>query len=88
MGRCSSSSSRNAPGPQVEVLVDELGDLAAADLLGAERLDHHRHGVRDADRVGDLHLGAVGQAGGHDVLGHPARGVGGGAVDLATGPCR
>src|SRR5215217_9003342 len=28
--------------PQVEVLVDELGDLRAADLLRAERLDHHR----------------------------------------------
>ena len=38
--------------------------------------------MRDADRVGDLHLGAVGQAGGDDVLGDPARGVGGRAVDL------
>src|SRR5204862_7642020 len=33
--------------PQIEVLVDELGDLRAADLLGAERLDHHADGVRD-----------------------------------------
>ena len=35
-----------------------------------------------ADRVGDLHLGAAGQAGGDDVLGHPAHGVRRGAVDL------
>src|SRR3954447_22322630 len=43
-------------GAQVEVLAHELGDLAAADLLRPERLDHHGDGVRDADRVGDLHL--------------------------------
>src|SRR5438270_13699463 len=34
---------------QVELLADELGDLRAADLLGAERLHHHRDRVRDAD---------------------------------------
>ena len=27
-------------------------------MLGAERLDHHRHRLRDADRVRDLDLGA------------------------------
>ena len=51
-------------------------------LLGAERLDHHPHRVRDADRVGDLDLGAVGEPGGDDVLGHVAGRVGGRAVDL------
>ena len=65
------------------MLVDEPEDLRAADLLGPERLHHHRHRVGDADRVGDLHLAAVGQAGGHDVLGHVAGRVGGRAVDLA-----
>ena len=64
-------------GAQVEVLVHELEDLRPADLLGAERLDHHRHRVGDADRVGHLDLDAVGQAGGDQVLGHVARGVGG-----------
>ncbi len=64
------------------MLVDELLDLAAADLLGAEGLDHDRDRVRDADGVGDLHLGALGEAGGDDVLGDLAGGVGGGAVDL------
>src|SRR6476620_9309808 len=67
---------------QVEVLVDELLDLAAADLLGAERLDHDRHRVRHADGVGDLDLGALGEAGGDDVLGHVAGRVGGRAIDL------
>src|SRR5947209_16076257 len=37
---------------QIEVLGDELEDLPAADLLGTERLDHHRHGMRNADGVG------------------------------------
>src|SRR5690349_2856925 len=39
-------------GAQVEVFADELGDPRAADLLGAERLDHDRDRVRDADGVG------------------------------------
>src|SRR5919106_2867037 len=69
-------------GAQVEVLVDQPLDLAAADLLGAEGLHHHRDGVSDADGVCHLDLGALGQPGGHDVLGHVARGVGSGAVDL------
>ena len=38
--------------------------------------------MRDPDRVGDLDLAAVGEARGDHVLGHPARRVGGGAVDL------
>ena len=38
--------------------------------------------MRRADRVRDLDLAALGQAGGHDVLGDPAHGVGAGAVDL------
>ena len=70
------------PGAQVEMLVHQLRDLRAADLLGAERLDHHRHRVSHADRVGDLHLRALGKAGGDDVLGHPACSVGGGAIHL------
>jgi hypothetical protein len=63
-------------GTEVEVLVDQLGDLAAADLLGAEGLDHHRDGVRDADRVGDLQLAAVCQARCDHVLGHVSGRVG------------
>src|SRR4051794_16248227 len=64
-------------GAQVEVLVDELHDPAAADLLGPERLDVHADRVRDADRVGDLHFAAVGEPRGDHVLGDVAGGVGG-----------
>ena len=49
---------------------------------GAEALGVDRHGLRDADRVGDLHLAAVREAGGDDVLGDVACRVGGRAVDL------
>ena len=64
------------------MLCDQLEDPRTADLLGAERLDHHRHGVGDPDRVGDLDLGAVGESRRDYVLGHVAGGVGRGAVDL------
>src|SRR5215208_4573031 len=70
-------------GPQVEVLAHELRDLRAADLLRAERLHHQRDGVRDADRIGDLHLAALREPGRDDVLGDVAGGIRGGAVDLA-----
>ena len=56
--------------------------LIGIDRLGAERLDQERHGLGDADGVGHLDLAAGGGAGGDDVLGHPAGGVGGRAVDL------
>ena len=56
---------------------DVVGDRA-----GAEGLDEQADRVGGADRVGDLHLAAPGQAGGDDVLGHPAHRVGAGAVDL------
>ena len=53
---------------------------------GCRSLDHHRDRVRDADGVGDLDLGAVGETGRDEVLGDPARRVGGRAVDL-DGTC-
>ena len=39
-------------------------------------------GSRHADRVGQLHFAAIGQAGGDDVLGHVPGHVGGAAIDL------
>ena len=50
--------------------------------LGAEGLDVETDRLRLADGVGHLHLAAPGQPGRDDVLGDPAHGVGGGAVDL------
>ena len=55
---------------------------ATGELLRAERLDEDRERLRDADRVGDLDLAAVGETGGDDVLRHVARRVRGRAVDL------
>ena len=71
-----------AAGRRSNTSLDHLGDLQRVDRLGAERLDHDRHRVGHADGVGDLDLAAAGRAGGDDVLGHPAGGVGGRAVDL------
>src|SRR6266540_4664707 len=69
-------------GPQVEVFVHQLDDHFLGDLVGAEALAADRERAGHADRIGQLQLEAVGQAGGHDVLGHPARRIGRAAVDL------
>ena len=42
--------------------------FSRVDLRRAERLDHDRHRVRDADRVRDLHLAPLGEPGGDDVF--------------------
>ena len=66
------------------MLADELLDpfLRHALRLCAEGVHEHRERVRDADRVRDLDLAAVGEPGGDDVLRHVARGVRRRAVDL------
>ena len=71
-----------APGPQVELLAARSCQLASGSLAGAEGLDHQRHRVGDADRVGDLDLAAIGEPGGDHVLGDVAGRVGGRAVHL------
>ena len=67
---------------QVKDLLDGLLKLRIGDRAGAEGLDEHAHGMRHADGVGELHLALRRKTGSHDVLGDPARGVGGGAVHL------
>jgi len=69
-------------GAQVEVLGDQGGDLLIGDGAGAEGLDIDTERARHADGVGHLDLAAGGEPGGDDVLGGPARGVGGGAIHL------
>ena len=64
------------------MLADELLDPGHRDRLGAERVHEHRERMRDADRVRDLELAAVGEARRHEVLRHPARRVGRGTVDF------
>ena len=58
--------------PQVEVLRDQLEYPGLGDAFGAERLDQQGQRAGDADRVGDLYLGPVGQPSGDDVLGDVA----------------
>ncbi len=62
-------------GAQVEMLLDQAADDLLVDMRGAERLERDRGRVRDADGVRDLHLEAVGEAGGDDVLGDVTGGV-------------
>jgi hypothetical protein len=65
------------------VLVDQRGDLLVRHHAGAFGVDRHVHRPGHADGVGHLDLALLGQAGGDDVLGHVACGIGGRAVDLA-----
>src|SRR5918995_2833383 len=69
-------------GPQVEVLAHQPLDRLVAHLTGAKRLTHDRDGMGLADRVRNLQLESISQAGRHDVLGNVPRRVGAGAVDL------
>ena len=64
------------------MLANELLDPGHRDGFRPERVDEDGERMRDADRVRDLDLAAVGKAGRDDVLRHPARRVGGRAVDL------
>ena len=67
---------------QVEDLVHRTLDVGLGNVRRAERLDHDRDRLRDADGIGDLDLAAIGQVSGHHVLRNPTRGVRSGAVDL------
>ena len=69
-------------GPQVEHPADGGLQPVVAHGAGAEGVHQHAHRLGHADGVGQLHLAAPGQAGGHDVLGHIPGGVGRGAVHL------
>src|SRR5699024_5100491 len=69
-------------GAEVEDLPHGGRDPVGGDVTGAEGLDVQAHRLGDADGVGDLHLAAGGEPGGHEVLRHPAHRVGAGAVHL------
>src|SRR5258706_7407939 len=57
------------PRTQVELLAHGFLDGVLGQRARAERADEDRHRLGDADPVGDLHLAAPREAGGHDVLG-------------------
>jgi hypothetical protein len=69
-------------GRQVHHLAQRLFELGFVDLAGAVQVDIDRQRLGHADGVGELDRAAVGETGGHDVLGEIARGIGGRAVDL------
>src|SRR5271156_2840028 len=54
----------NALGSELEVRPYELLQPGRVDLSGAKRIHQHAHRLGHADSVGQLHLAAVGQAGG------------------------
>ena len=87
----------DAAGAEVEVLVDDVGELsiglARCLLGGAVGVNKDGEGVGDADGVGELDEGALAEASVDEGLGDPAGGVGGGPVDLSgvlsgEGACR
>src|SRR6185436_9939687 len=67
---------------EIEDVADRLADLRVVDVAGAERVDEDRHGLGDADRVGELDLALRGELRGDDVLRDVARDVRGAPVDL------
>ena len=69
-------------GAQVEHLGHGSFDVGFRDSRRAERVHVNRQRTRDADGIGQLHLAARRQAGGHDVLGNPTCRVRSRAVDL------
>src|SRR5206468_136468 len=62
---------------EMEVGADDLREFCLIDLRSAKAVDVNRHRLRDADRVRQLNLAAVGDAGGHDILRDVARHVAG-----------
>ncbi|BAS71861.1 Os01g0323775, partial [Oryza sativa Japonica Group] len=70
------------PGPEIEVLLDDLEDLLVGDLAGAVGVDEHGERLGDADGVRHLHDAAAGEAAGDDALGGLPGDVGAAPVDL------
>ena len=58
----------NGPGTEVKDFAGDLGDLYFIQLASTEGIDHDRNRLGHADGIGHLHLAAVAQAGGHQVL--------------------
>src|SRR5262252_2531391 len=67
---------------QLEMIAHDLRDLLFGDSAGPLRVYHDRDGIRDADRVGQLHERPLGDARGHDVLGNIASHVAGRPIDF------
>ena len=71
-----------AAGRRSKISRHGFGDLLFGNSSGAESLDEDAHRMRDADCISNLHLATIGESRRNDVLGDPARRIGGGTVDL------
>src|SRR6185437_1735929 len=67
---------------ELEVGTNQVLQFLIVDLARTKGLYEDADGFGDADGVGKLHLAAVGEACGHNILGNIARHVGGRTVDL------
>ncbi|CAI9005570.1 NAD-specific glutamate dehydrogenase [Pseudomonas sp. IT-P44] len=67
---------------QVEHFANQFDDFVVADFAGAEGVQRDRSRLGNTDRVGNLNLATLGQAGSDDVLRHVTTGVGRGTVNL------
>src|SRR5208282_84500 len=67
---------------ELEVGAHQIWNQLGIDLLGPESIHQDADWIGNTDRVSELHFAAVGQAGGHDILGNVSRHVSGGPVDL------
>src|SRR5208282_3551019 len=65
---------------ELEVGAHQIWNQIGINLLGSESIHQDADGIGNTDRIGELHFAAVGEAGGHDVLGDVARHVGGGTI--------
>ena len=81
-GRRRSSAAMIAPGRRSKSCAISAAIRSSGIVAGAERVGVHGQWMRDADGVRQLQLEAPRQPGRHHVLGHVARHVGGGSVDL------
>ena len=70
-------------GPQVEALFHNFRQFVVGQRAGAFGIDEHAYRAGHADGVGDAHFAAAAEAGGDEVFGHMAHGVGGGAIHFA-----
>src|SRR5690606_20324733 len=67
---------------QIEVLTDDLYQLALAHLTRTERIDADRYRLSHTDRIGKLNLNLVRKSRSDDILRHITRGIGTGTVHL------
>lgn len=74
----------DATGAEVKVLLHELDEGLLVILGGAVSVDVDGERVGDTNGVGELDADTVAEVVGHEGLGDPAGGVGGGTVDLGA----